>query len=66
MSDTNRHITHRRPPVTAQRALGPIGEPTASAARVDALKKLVAAGQYHVSPQWLAMRIFRSAGVSTQ
>jgi anti-sigma28 factor (negative regulator of flagellin synthesis) len=34
-----------------------------SAARVDALRKLVAAGQYHVSAKWLAHRICRCAGV---
>jgi anti-sigma28 factor (negative regulator of flagellin synthesis) len=31
--------------------------------RVEALRKLVAAGQYHVSPRWLATKIFRAAGV---
>jgi anti-sigma28 factor (negative regulator of flagellin synthesis) len=64
MSNTNRHMTHRRSPVSTRRALPPMGEPVAaSSARVEALKKLVAAGQYHVSPKWLAVRIFRSAGV---
>jgi anti-sigma28 factor (negative regulator of flagellin synthesis) len=31
--------------------------------RVEALRKLVAAGQYHVSPRWLATKIFNAAGV---
>jgi anti-sigma28 factor (negative regulator of flagellin synthesis) len=35
----------------------------ASTARVEALRKLVAAGQYHVSPKWLAHRMCRCAGV---
>ena len=62
MSDTNRHITHRRP---ATRAPGASlqAAPMASPSRVEALRKLVAAGQYHVSPRWLATRIFRAAGV---
>jgi len=30
--------------------------------RVEALRKLVAAGQYQVSPRYLAHRIMRSAG----
>ncbi len=31
--------------------------------RIEALRKLVASGQYHVSPRWIATRIFRMAGV---
>ena len=65
MSDTNRHLT-RRPPVQAKRAnaIAAMGAPSAtSPARVEALRKLVAAGQYHVSAKWLAVRIFRAAGV---
>ena len=59
MSYTGRHIT-RRPPLSADRApAGTINAPS----RVEALRKLVAAGQYHVSPRWLATRIFRAAGV---
>jgi hypothetical protein len=63
MSDTNRYITPRRPPARA------IAAPVAGAARVnspervEALRRLVAAGQYQVSPRWLATRIFRAAGV---
>jgi anti-sigma28 factor (negative regulator of flagellin synthesis) len=34
-----------------------------SPARVEALRKLIAAGQYQVSPRWIATRIFRMAGV---
>ncbi len=62
MSDTNRHITHRRPaahaPGTTLQAA-----PVSSPGRVEALRKLVAAGQYQVSPRWLATKIFSAAGV---
>ena len=61
MSSTNRHIT-RRSPVPAPRAPHEAGV-IASPARVEALRKLVAAGQYHVSPRWIATKIFRAAGV---
>jgi hypothetical protein len=64
MSDTNRHMTHRRPPVSARRASAPISAPSsAPAGRVDALRRLVAAGQYRVDAKHVAMRIFRAAGV---
>jgi anti-sigma28 factor (negative regulator of flagellin synthesis) len=59
MSDTNRHPP-RRSAISAARA--PLGE-VSSPARVEVLRKLVAAGQYHVSPRWLATKIFRAAGV---
>ena len=62
MSDTNRYMTHRRSAVRASGA--PVQAPSVtSPARVEALRKLVAAGQYHVSPRWLATRIFHAAGV---
>jgi anti-sigma28 factor (negative regulator of flagellin synthesis) len=60
MSDTNRHLP-RRSAVLAPRA--PMGAIAASPSRVEALRQLVAAGQYHVSPRWLATKIFRAAGV---
>jgi hypothetical protein len=64
MSDTNRHLT-RRPPASArsnsQAALAASG--STPPARIEALRKLVAAGQYHVSAKWVAVRIFRAAGV---
>jgi anti-sigma28 factor (negative regulator of flagellin synthesis) len=65
MSDTNRHMTHRRPPARAI-AAPPMGAPPAvtAASRVEALRQLVAAGQYQVSARWLATRIFRAAGVN--
>jgi anti-sigma28 factor (negative regulator of flagellin synthesis) len=46
-------------------AAGPAADhvSTSSAARIEALRKLVAAGQYHVSAKWLAHRICRCAGV---
>ena len=34
-----------------------------SPARVEELRKLVAAGHYQVSPRWLATQILRAAGV---
>jgi hypothetical protein len=60
MSDTNRHLP-RRFALPAPRAslAGVVTAPS----RVEALRKLVAAGQYHVSPRWLATKIFRAAGV---
>jgi hypothetical protein len=63
MSDTNRYTT-RRPPVSASRIDAVAAAPgETSPARIEALRKLVAAGQYHVSPRWLATKIFRAAGV---
>ena len=62
MSDTNRYITHRRPAVQAP-GTSLQAAPVTSPARVEALRKLVAAGQYQVSPRWLATKIFGAAGV---
>jgi hypothetical protein len=63
MSDTPRHIT-RRPPVSAPRApLPPPAAPGASPQRLEALRRLIAAGQYEVNPRFLAAKIFRAAGV---
>jgi hypothetical protein len=60
MSDTNRYLP-RRPAAPAPRAtMGAMATPPS---RVEALRRLVAAGQYHVSPRWLATKIFRAAGV---
>jgi len=59
MSYTNRHTT-RRPPLSADRA--PVGAMSVFS-RVESLRKLVVAGQYHISPRWLATKIFRAAGV---
>ena len=66
MRDTNRYMTHRRPPVASQRALPPSSQQATSAlpAHVETLRKLVAAGQYQINPRYLAMKIFRAAGVS--
>jgi anti-sigma28 factor (negative regulator of flagellin synthesis) len=74
MSDTSRHLTHRRSSGSEshrQAATRAAGAPvdhvsTSSAARVEALRKLVAAGQYHVSAKWLAHRIFRCAGIPVE
>ena len=63
MSDTNPYIT-RRPPLSASsRGLIASGPSVNSPTKVEALRKLVAAGQYNVSPRWLATKIFRAAGV---
>jgi hypothetical protein len=67
MSDTSRHLTHRRSPETASHTHAVLADHLpSSAARVEALRKLVAAGQYHVSAKWLALRICRSAGVPVE
>jgi anti-sigma28 factor (negative regulator of flagellin synthesis) len=74
MSDSSRHLTHRRSPGSASHheaaavATAPLAEhvSVSSAARVEALRKLVAAGQYHVSAKWLAHRIFRCAGIPVE
>jgi Anti-sigma-28 factor, FlgM len=62
MSDTNRYIT-RRPPLSAPSGLVGSGPSVSSPAKIEALRKLVAAGHYQVSPRWLATKIFRAAGV---
>lgn len=63
MSDTNRYMTHRRPPARTIAASPASAAHVNSPERVEALRRLVAAGQYQVSPRWLATRIFRAAGV---
>ncbi|HEX4404903.1 MAG TPA: flagellar biosynthesis anti-sigma factor FlgM [Polyangia bacterium] len=68
MSNTTRHIPQRRPPVPVRRASAPVAsmaEPpsVSSANKVDTLRRLVAAGQYHVSPKYLAMKIFKASGL---
>ena len=59
MSDTNRHLPRRSAVSVPHASFGAVSAPS----RVEALRKLVAAGQYHVSPRWLATKIFRAAGV---
>ena len=62
MSDTNRYMTHRRSAVRASGAplaASSVNSPT----RVQALRRLVTAWQYQVSPRWLATKIFHAAGV---
>lgn len=65
MSDTSRQVTHRRlrssgPLTTAPIAVSAERSP---ANRVEALRRMVAAGQYHVNTRALALRICRVAGV---
>jgi anti-sigma28 factor (negative regulator of flagellin synthesis) len=67
MSNTTRHIQNRRPPVSAVRAAAPVApQSVQSANKVDTLRRLVAAGQYHVSPKYLAMKIFKAAGLEEE
>jgi hypothetical protein len=64
MRNTTRHTSHRRPPLAARRADAPTPpQVVASSNKVDTLRRLVAAGQYHVSPKYLAMKIFKAAGL---
>lgn len=68
MRDTSRYIIHRRSSAAASPPQAHLAEhvSTSSAARVEALRKLVAAGQYHVSAKWLAHRVFRCAGIPVE
>jgi anti-sigma28 factor (negative regulator of flagellin synthesis) len=59
MSDTNRHTNRRSALLAPRDPMAPMTAPS----RVEALRRLVAAGQYHVSPRWLATKIFRAAGL---
>ena len=65
MRNTTRHnTTHRRPPISAHRAAAPAApQVVASSNKVDTLRRLVAAGQYHVNARYLAERIFKAAGL---
>ncbi|HET6150093.1 MAG TPA: hypothetical protein VFH68_21305 [Polyangia bacterium] len=68
MSDTSRHLIHRRSSASAAPPQAHLADhvSTSSAARVEALRKLVAADQYHVSAKWMAHRIFRCAGIPVE
>ena len=64
MANTGKHTPPRTSSERAIVATGPtggVGERLSP--RVEMLRKLVAAGQYQVSPRYLAYRIFESAGV---
>jgi anti-sigma28 factor (negative regulator of flagellin synthesis) len=64
MSNTTRHIPRRRPPAPAPRvAASSAPQVVASSNKVDTLRRLVAAGQYQVSAKYLAMKIFKAAGL---
>lgn len=63
MSNTNRYIGPRRPPVAAHQSSLQAGALINAPSRVEALRRLVSAGQYQVSPRWLATKILRAAGV---
>jgi anti-sigma28 factor (negative regulator of flagellin synthesis) len=59
MSHTNRPSPRRSTALAPSASYAPMSAPS----RVEALRRLVAAGQYHVSPRWLATKIFRAAGL---
>jgi anti-sigma28 factor (negative regulator of flagellin synthesis) len=61
MSHTNRSSTRGSAVPAPSAGFAPVSMTPPS--RVEALRRLVAAGQYHVSPRWLATRMFRAAGV---
>jgi anti-sigma28 factor (negative regulator of flagellin synthesis) len=64
MRNTTRHTSHRRPPISAHRAAAQTpSQVVASSNKVDTLRRLVAAGQYHVNPRYLAEKIFKAAGL---
>jgi anti-sigma28 factor (negative regulator of flagellin synthesis) len=66
MRNTTRHTNTRRPPVRAKSVATEAMTPSqvvVSSNKVDTLRRLVAAGQYHVSPKYLAMKIFKAAGL---
>ncbi len=63
MSDSVRTTTHRRPALPAPKAHLSAGVMITPPSRIEALRKLVAAGQYQVSPRWLATKIFQAASV---
>ena len=64
MRNTTRHTSHRRPPLAARSMAAPTPpQVVASSNKVDTLRRLVAAGQYHVNARYLAERIFKAAGL---
>jgi hypothetical protein len=60
MSDTSRQITPRRPPAAVVHTAAHTPAP---AARIEALRRLVAAGRYQVNAKALAHRICQVARV---
>jgi len=64
MRNTTRHTSHRRPPISAHRAPARTApQVVASSNKVDTLRRLVAAGQYHVNARYVAEKIFKAAGL---
>lgn len=68
MSTTSKYIA---PGIRAEAAPVPAlmdsaGAPMRLSPRVEALRKLVAAGQYQVSPRHLAHQILRAAGIKPE
>ena len=61
MSDTSRQITPRHLDASVVHTATHMPAP---AARVEALRRLVAAGRYQVNTKWLAQKICRAAGVT--
>jgi hypothetical protein len=70
MANTIKHTgTHSSPSVGAHGSvvMDPNGpDETRLSPRIVALRKLVASGQYQVSPRYLAYRIMRAAGVKPE
>jgi anti-sigma28 factor (negative regulator of flagellin synthesis) len=61
MTFTGRHTSRKLSSKRASLATGRSGEQIARAARVEELRRLVAAGRYRVEPYKLAMRILARA-----
>jgi anti-sigma28 factor (negative regulator of flagellin synthesis) len=67
MSDTNRHLSSRRLPASVAHTSPHFSAaPATPSARVEALRRLVAAGQYQLSPKWIAHKICRAAGITME
>jgi len=67
MANTTKYIAPTRGSHTAA-PVSVVTDPSASldtrlSPRVEALRRLVAAGQYQVSPRYLAHKIMRAAGI---
>ena len=68
MANTGKHITPRRPSTEVVTAApdGSLSVGERLPPRIEVLRKLVADGQYMVSPRYLAYRIFRAAGIPVE
>lgn len=64
MASTSSKSKVKSPSVHAPAPSGEISEPLSP--KVEALRKLVASGQYQVSSRYLAIQIFRRVGLRTE